>query len=463
MVETLITDRSEYNVWEWKSGGLFTVLICLDTKSKKVRAMKIPKWEFAFNKDLIDVFMEEARSWIRMVTNLPARYNTNVVAASGIEFEVYTGLPIVNIEYVHGSNLAEYIEIFVKKNESRTQRMLEGSISFTDKVGLFLQIAAGMSTILRGFPEYVHCDIKPSNIFVKWLRWVNEEMGLSSTLPSDMHLAVIGDIGLGRIRTIHENRILKKSEPENAYIKTIKNYTLKNVYTAPECKVDRNCYSTRSDVFALAMVMTEVFLAPFVSPERLQKELLRLSKGLEATEKIIRQFDAKFDERMDELLTKCLMKNPEQRIQNMKEVENMITIMFSSEIENRLNISFRDERDLNTMAESAFRIGDYETAEKLFDELIKESDDPETKAMNIANKAALYLNIDRIEEAKKLIGKAIKVCDKMFYVWHVKGHYYHKIGEYNKAIENYKKCIELNPEWESSHIEMEECKRKLNV
>ena len=82
---------------------------------------------------------------------------------------------------------------------------------------------------------------------------------------------------------------------------------------------------------------------------------------------------------------------------------------------------------------------------KMFKKAIPLSITPEEKGLTINGLAAIYLELNKVDEALKLLNEGVKVDPEYYAIYLHRGACYVSKGMKKKAIADFKKCLELKP------------------
>ncbi len=431
--------RRDYRVLDVKEGGLCRVFIVQDKVTGRHLALKALKPEYARSRAVTQLFRDEVKSWIEL--SHQEIMTAHIVRAEG--YEEFDGLVCVCLEYVHGYDLSAYGRVT--------------GVHLPQRIAIVRQLCLGMDFLRMAMPGLVHCDLKPANVLVKCMRWVSEEAGTSDLLPPDMHVVRIADFGLSRIHTVD----VKQNRLPAEFVTHIKAYSRLNPYTAPECRDDPQAFSVQSDIFSVGMILLETVLENLVDHETAKRALLEFCSGVTERPMVVSNINSELGERLDEILWMALSRVPSRRFGCFSEMANALSEVSAESDRKTIHITTSRHVDYLELAYGAFQVGDIERAELLFDKAIEREDEPGDKAHAIANKAALYLNTERLEEAFRLLDQALQLADDQFFVWYVRGHALFQAGQHPEAVLCYDRCLALNPDWRQAALERVECRRMM--
>lgn len=246
------------------------LLKCRDERRQIDVAVKVLGWNFS-NQEVIR-FQQEAQALAQL-------RHPNIVNIIHFGHSDDDSLFIV-MELLQGNTLDKVIDC--------------GELQFEEALNAFIQICDGLAHAHgKGI---LHRDIKPSNLFLERkpngsITVTITDFGLAKLLTEDQRLTKTG-IGLG-------------SPP----------------YMSPE-QIDGKMVDDRADIYGLGCVMFEVLTGrrPFIGPS-VQSILLQHTNSEPPL--LREQFpDKNFPEEIDEIVSKCLKKNPDQRYETVLDLRN---------------------------------------------------------------------------------------------------------------------------------------------
>jgi serine/threonine protein kinase/Tol biopolymer transport system component len=250
-------------------GGMGVVYKAEDTRLGRLVALKFLPEHMAADSAALERFRREARSASSL--NHP-----NICTIYDID--VYEGREFIVMEYLDGQTLATYI----------AGRRAVGT-ELVAKLGMPIAEALGAAHS-KGV---IHRDIKPGNIFVT-------QSGLVKIL----------DFGVAKL--------VQESDKTTATTLTETNTITGTLpYMSPEQLRGENL-DARSDIYALGVVLYEIATSQRPYSSSLQGTLVDeiLNRPASAPSSINRKLSAK----ADDIILKCLAKDPEDRYQTAKEI-----------------------------------------------------------------------------------------------------------------------------------------------
>lgn len=253
-------------------GAMGFVYKGVDLTNGQTVALKIMRPELAENQLAVKRLMRE----VAVVSSLS---NSNLGHVHGYGQEK-SGAPYLVMDFVEGQNLAEVI-----KNE--------GNLKIGRALEIFLQISSGlMCAHANGI---IHRDLKPSNVIVQ-----HKENGQDR--------AVIVDFGFARILRDATDTVRLTQEGE--------------AFGSPAYMSPEQCLGeeldVRSDIYSFGCLMYETLTGapPLVG----DNVLATVAKQVRETVVSMRAHDAAISEEIDELVLKCLSKEPVLRYQKASDL-----------------------------------------------------------------------------------------------------------------------------------------------
>jgi len=251
------------------AGGMGVVYKAEDSKLGRIVALKFLPETLSAEDLALERFQREARA-------ASALNHSNICTIYDID--EYEGQPFISMEYVEGQCLKDYI---------RERRLDSEEIC---KIGI--QIADALSAAHS--KGVVHRDIKPANIVV------------SAAGP-----VKVLDFGLVKLIDSQGADVETKSLTETHSV------TGTLPYMSPE-QLRGRAVDARTDIYALGMVLYEMATGrrPFFGETSPQL----IDEILHSPPPLPREVNAKVAAKLEEIILKCLEKDPEDRFQTAKEV-----------------------------------------------------------------------------------------------------------------------------------------------
>jgi Tol biopolymer transport system component len=250
-------------------GGMGVVYKAEDTRLGRLVALKFLPEHMAADSVALERFRREARSASSL--NHP-----NICTIHDID--VYEGRDFIVMEYLDGQTLAIYI----------AGRRAVGT-EFVAKLGMPIAEALGAAHS-KGV---IHRDIKPGNIFVT-------QSGLVKVL----------DFGVAKL-------VAEASQSDPVPLTETNTITGTVPYMSPEQLRGENL-DTRSDIYALGVVLYEIATGRRLYSSSLHARLV--DEVLNRPASPPSSINGKLSARADDIILKCLAKDPEDRYQTAKEI-----------------------------------------------------------------------------------------------------------------------------------------------
>ena len=250
-------------------GGMGVVYKAEDTRLGRLVALKFLPEHMAADSVALERFRREARSASSL--NHP-----NICTIHDID--VYEGREFIVMEYLDGQTLATYI----------AGRRSVGT-EFVAKLGMPIAEALGAAHS-KGV---IHRDIKPANIFVT-------QSGLVKVL----------DFGVAKL-------VAEANQSDSSPLTETNTITGTLPYMSPEQLRGENL-DTRSDIYALGVVLYEIATGQRLYSSSLHARLV--DEILNRPASPPSSINGKLSARADDIILKCLAKDPEDRYQTAKEI-----------------------------------------------------------------------------------------------------------------------------------------------
>ena len=245
----------------------------------KLVAIKFLHSSYAKDDEFLTRFERETRVMSKLA-------HPNCVSV--VDFGVWDGAPYLVMEYVAGTTLRALLD--------------EGPVSPERALKLAKQIAAGLAHAHA--QGVVHRDVKPANIMI------SQELGTGD------HVRIL-DFGLARLR----GNVGRDATQANVVVGTPN-------YMAPEQTVGGGTIDARTDIYALGVVLFEMVAGqrPFSAQDTMQ--LLGMHRAAPVpllSEKML--VPAALPEGLQDLVERCMAKDPADRFQTAIEVTEAIDAM----------------------------------------------------------------------------------------------------------------------------------------
>jgi serine/threonine protein kinase len=255
--------RDTYRIYdEIGQGSVATVYLAKDLERNRVVALKLIHPELAEKSQFARRFQREAK----LLARLDSPHAIKV-----LDYGEEEGLTFIILEYVEGRTLAATLEE-------------EGALEIEWALSLARQVAQGLAHADEA--GIVHRDIRPANIMVA---------------PSG--LVKIMDFGIARSTDL--SRLTATGVLGSPH------------YLSPE-QAEGKEVDIRSDIYSLGITLFEMLTGqrPYEADNAVDIVLKHLQESVPS----LREFDEEIPSRVDELVKRCLAKDPEERFRTPGEL-----------------------------------------------------------------------------------------------------------------------------------------------
>ena len=254
------------------TGGMGYVISARHTELGEMMALKFLRPEALAHAELVERFAREARA----AAKIRSEHVANV-------FDVGTlsdGTPFIVMEYLAGKDLADHLHH-------------EGPLPISVAVEYVMQACEALAAAhAHGI---VHRDIKPENLFL-------------TQQAQGMHTIKVLDFGISKIALPRGKRDLVRTQMALG----------SPVYMSPEQIRRSDQVDARSDIWAIGCVLFELLTGVTAFDE---PSLLELSAAILEREPVpLQTLRPEASEELEEIVLRCLAKNPDERYQNVAEL-----------------------------------------------------------------------------------------------------------------------------------------------
>ncbi len=420
-----------YEVIDIKHGGMGFVYLCYDHEFQSQIAIKTFQDKYLNNKQVIDRFLLEAESWMRL------EKHKNIVWAKWVSN--INSNPHIFMEYIigdgkHGLDLSGWI--------GSEELTLELCLKYA------IQICTGMIYAQRKFIQlkrpFVHRDLKPANILV-----------------SKGKIAKITDFGLAKVCAQYDGDVRRKIdngelEGERFSFSKTGNICGTPPYMSPEQWKAEKDMDIRSDIYSFGCVLYEMITGSLLF------KCSTLSKfkdcHLNLMPKPVNKLNLSIPDKLDSLIMKCLEKKPENRFSGFEEIRNELNGIIYKVTGER--VEYKDEgeellaADLSNIAMALEQIGRTKEAITYYNRIIARIIDeisPEMVARVLNNRGNCHSKLGNHETALANYELAKRVDLNYDFPWHNSSGSYMTMGNYDKALEESNKAIKINPGFADSY------------
>lgn len=290
-------DRKRYVVVrEIARGGMGKVLEVEDTELRRSVALKVLRKELLGRRDVVERFLEEAQ-----ITGQLEHPNIVPVHEMGVDG---AGNLYFTMKFVEGLSLAE---VLLKLREGNRDTMRE--FPLLRLLDVFIKICEGMSFAHnRGV---IHRDLKPANIMVGRFGEVQVmDWGVAKVVgrqfrssENDSGVVLTDRIDAGSVHTM-----------VGAIIGTPS-------YMSPEqAKGDIDIINHKSDIFSLGVILYEMLCLRSPWTGKSSDEVLEQVREMKPLKPRERNPEVEVPAELERLALKCLEKEPEARVDTVKEL-----------------------------------------------------------------------------------------------------------------------------------------------
>ena len=279
-------------------GGMGDVFLAIDTRIGQQVALKLLKDTLVESSEMRQRFERE----ITISAALPSEHIVNV-SDCGVTPE---GYPFYVMEYLRGESLGDLL-----RRERR--------IGFDRTVKIITQICSGLLPAHQGvtlpsgerIQAVVHRDLKPDNIFL---------------LTTDLGERVkIVDFGIAKLRDERSENLTLT----NTFLGTLR-------YSSPEQMMGDKNLDGRADIYSLGVMMYEMLSGadPFgfsLESRRVSEASWIVAHTQESPKSLRAHSDCElFPPALEELVLRCLAKDPQQRFQSVAELSQSLQAIFAA-------------------------------------------------------------------------------------------------------------------------------------
>ena len=257
------------------SGGMGEVYLAEDRNLHRPVAFKILAPRFASDPQLKHRFLQEAHA-----ASILAHPHISVIHEVGES----SGMLYISMEYVEGETLAD--------------RLKRGPMSINDTVEIAIQIADAVDAAhAKGI---THRDLKPANIM----------------LTPRGHAKVL-DFGLAKLREQNDH---DPGDDQSTGVKSAAGLVVGTVpYMSPEQALGRSI-DHRTDIFSLGVMLYEMITRRLPFDGATSTE--RIANIAHVKPELPSRINAETPPELERIVRKCLEKDPADRYQSAKEVED---------------------------------------------------------------------------------------------------------------------------------------------
>jgi serine/threonine protein kinase/Flp pilus assembly protein TadD len=407
-----------YVVRDVRKGGMGIVYFVEHLESRKEKitlrlALKTFQSRYLWSEEAIGRFEREAIVWVGLGKH------PNIVHAMLVH--KVESQPYLWLEFVDGESLAELLN--------------RKKLATSEAVNFGLQFCRGMR-YAREAHNLIHRDVKPANILI------NRDNVLKIT-----------DFGLSKLQAelleetcARENVELRADEMETVsgvFLTAAGKCMGTPAYMAPEAVIAPQTVDTRTDIYSFGNVLYEMLTQqrPFGGCDILDKHLF-------AEPTPVRQLRADIPEAFDQIVSRCLEKEPDKRFQTFAELESALSQLalqmpataVVSKQPNGVSVPLYGQWFMKGY--TFMELGKFEDAIDCFREVIA-LDDNQHEAYN--NVGVCLIRMGRFEEACHFVEKAAELKSDYPEAWSNLGGIYERLGRYSEGESASRRAIALRP------------------
>ncbi|MCI0620285.1 MAG: serine/threonine-protein kinase [Acidobacteria bacterium] len=417
----------KYRVLAVRRGGMGLVYLVEDLPSlqqgiRLLLALKTFQNRYLWNREAIARFNQEALHWVAL------GWHPHIVHA--LVVEEIEGKPYLWLECVEGESLAERLE--------------RGPLDPAQAVDLSLQFVSGMRHAHERY-RLLHRDLKPGNLLL--------------TCESVLKIT---DFGLAKLKSelaeesgIHEaadSNPTSGLEPTESLPLTGSRVLIGTpAYMPPEAIQNPGQVDARADIYSFGLVLHEM-----VTGRRVFGGADVLEQQLRVRPDRLRAVRAEVPASLDDLVAKCLEKDPERRFPSFREVEPALEAV-SRELPANLAARAHHVEPVPEKARCAMKansfmaLGRLQEAVECFREAIRLDPD---EAEHYNNAAVCLSRLGPVEEAVSLIEKALALRPDYAVAWSNLGGFCAAIGQHQRGLEACERALQLKSDWAEAHANL---------
>ncbi|MSO20551.1 MAG: tetratricopeptide repeat protein [Acidobacteria bacterium] len=415
----------DFTVHDIKGGkgksGMGVVYIVLDVSSMTPYAVKtFQKWVLG-TPDLIQRFLREAETWIRL------EQHHNIVRAYYVT--TINDQPHIFLEYVAGSDLRKKISA--------------GPMPIRDILRYSIQFCRGMAHAAKKVPGLVHRDVKPENcMFTPDDILKVTDFGLVKVLAQADILPAVGATGAEEIGDELASQVFRTRVGEMG-VGTMP-------YMAPEQFTDFANVTVTADVYSFGVMLYEMLTGkrPFKArkPEDFYYQHLKVTP----LDPLTMRNDVGVE--LSIITMRCMAKKSDQRYQNFDALEKDLAALLKKQFKESLPLAAKEELDAWEIVNKGAALSNLDRdkeALEYFDKALKLL--PTFDAAWL-NKGVVLAKRKKYDEAIACYAKAVEYNPNSADAWYNTGYANQHKGELETSLEAYDRAITLNPLFEAAWL-----------
>jgi eukaryotic-like serine/threonine-protein kinase len=302
-----------------RAGGMGVVVICRDQQLDRVVAIKVLRPEYFSQLTARERFIAEGAAWVSLGSH-PHVVRCYEVIRSPSEGMLSLVLQFITNEYD-------------REDPSMRSFLRERGVCSTADALLFsLQIARAMEYADRCIPGIVHRDLKPENVLVS-----------AGRLPGTaVNRVLVTDFGLVRVLS-EASRDARTFSESQAHLRCALSTRAGRFVGTPEYAAPEQFFGKETgraaDMYALGCITYEMLVGrpPFVTRWRTQEERLAAYSAMHTGQQPDRldQHGYSSQPPVQEFVSRCLEKNPQNRFGSWIEVVQTLTTVYGKVVGQR--------------------------------------------------------------------------------------------------------------------------------
>jgi len=375
----------EFYVHDVKGGkgksGMGIVFIVVDSSSATPYAVKTFQRWCLETPELIQRFLREAETWIRL------EQHPNIVRAHYVA--KVQGQPYVFLEYVAGSDLR--------------RKLAAGALPIRNALRYSIQFARGMAYAQQKVPGLVHRDVKPENcMFTPDDVLKVTDFGLVKVLAgSDIPPTAMAAAEAAQPVSESQSQFFQ-TQKGNAGVGTLP-------YMAPEQFTAFADVTVCADIYSFGVMLYEMLTGTRPFRARRSEDWYQQHARVMPQEPSLRK--PELPPPLSQLVMRCLAKEPRERYPDFRTLELDLAMLLK----------------------------------QICQEEVPEAGGQQLEAWEILNKGTALNNLGRVKEALACFDKALEILPRFDAAWLDKGVALAKLGRTNEAVKCYERALEINP------------------
>jgi serine/threonine protein kinase/regulator of sirC expression with transglutaminase-like and TPR domain len=415
----------DFTVHDIKGGkgksGMGLVYIVLDVSSMTPYAVKtFQKWVLG-TPDLIQRFLREAETWVRL------EQHHNIVRAYYVAS--VNDQPHIFLEYVAGADLRK--------------KIAAGPMAIRDVLRYSIMFCRGMSHALKKVPGLVHRDVKPENcMFTADDVLKVTDFGLVKVLAQADVLPTVGSGQNDEINNELASQVFRTRVGEMG-VGTMP-------YMAPEQFTDFANVTAAADIYSFGIMLYEMLTGkrPFKArkPEDFYYQHLKV---MPLDPLSIRK---EVGIALSQLTMKCIAKKADQRYASFDDIEKELAVLLRQQFKEEVQLAAKEELDaweIVNKGAALSNLGRDKEALVYFDQALKLLPGFDAAWLN---KGVVLAKGAKYDDALVCYGKAIDISPRNADAWYNRGFAYQQKKLHEQALEAYEKAVEFNPLFEGAWL-----------